>query len=837
MGTPGQQPTTRGFERQGRNARMSNPKNAMSNVNGTQGHRKTEEPKSGSAALPPSNNSEKPDALAPHHWDMLAKESGILPNLIQSRGYRTITKKSYVKNLGFKDAQCLVPALLIPIYNLQGKIALYQARPDSPRIKEGKPIKYETLARSVMALDCHPSIRHQLQDPNIPLWITEGIKKGDCLVSHGCCAIALLGVWNWRGTNEHGGKTALPDWESIALSGRLVYLAFDSDVMVKRGVYQALVRISGFLTHRGARVQYIYLPGGETGAKLGVDDYLVQGHTVDDLLALATDQLKELLPTEEQPKRGRPTIQVNGRFLREIVDDALDALQKANDPPIIFRRGSILVRMQTEPVLAAETLTIVTLKGRLDRVADCMALTEKGDKPARPPSDVVADILAHLTPPFPVLNGISLVPLFVPDGRLLTRDGYDPEYGLFLSLRELKDVRGTMPVDQARQLILEELFGDFPFVEDASKAHIVALLLLPFVRQMIQGSTPLHLIHAPTRGTGKGLLADVAALVTLGVPAPVMALTGQEEETEKRITAMLLSGTSLILLDNVTAIRSASLAAVLTASEWQGRRLGQSEMVCAPNNAVWMATGNNVELSDELARRVVTIRLDSKLEQPEQRTGFRHPNLVEWVQEHRSELVSACLSLIQAWIDAGRPPGVATLGRFEQWTQVLGGILQVCGVPGFLGDRQWVHTEADQDTQAWEAFCAAWYERYGTLAVTAKDLFEVAKERSLLLTLWGGRSTLAAQQRLGHALADRRDRLFRRFYIRSAERALTGNNAYRLEPHQGSADKTPQTPKTLTTCSATAPQSSNGTGVSSVSSVSDQGELNLNKPEVIDLVN
>lgn len=837
MGTPGQQPTARGFDRQGRNNRMIRPEHVTSNTEETQGHQKMEKPESASSVTLSSNDSGKPEPLAQHHWNILASESGIQREVIELRGYCTVAKKSHVKKLGFKDAQCNVPALLIPIYNVLGEIALYQTRPDNPRIKAGKPIKYETLAGSLMALDCHPSIRHQLQDPKIPLWITEGIKKGDCLVSHKCCAIALLGVWNWRGTNEQGGKTALPDWESIALNERLVFLAFDSDVMVKRGVYQALARLSGFLTHRGARVQYIYLPGGETGTKLGVDDYLVQGHTIADLLALATGQLQEPLLTEEQSKAGRPTIQVNGRFLREIVDDALDALQKANDPPTIFRRGSTIVRMQTNPVLAAETLTIVTLKGRLDRIADCMVLTEKGDTPTRPPSDVVADILAHINPPFPVLNGISLVPLFVPDGRLLTTEGYDPEYGLFLGLRELGDVRGTMPVARARPLILEELLGDFPFVDDASKAHIVALLLLPFVRQMIQGPTPLHLIHAPTRGTGKGLLADVAALVTLGVPAPVMSLTGQEEETEKRITAMLLSGTSLILLDNVTTIRSASLAAVLTASEWQGRRLGQSEMVRAPNNAVWMATGNNVELSDEISRRVVTIRLDSKMEQPERRTGFRYPNLAGWVKEHRAKLVSACLSLIQTWIDAGRPPGVATLGRFEQWTQVLGGILQVCGIPGFLDDRQWVHTEADQDTRAWEAFCDAWYERYGELVITAKDLFVVAKERSLLLTLWGGRSTIAAQQRLGHALADRRDRLFGRYYIRSAERASSGNNAYRLDIHQTDLDKTPKTPESQTDCSARATQSGNGAGTSSVSGVSDQGDLNLHNREVIDLVN
>ena len=48
-------------------------------------------------------------------------------------------------------------------------------------------------------------------------------------MSKGLCCIALLGVWSWRETNEHGGKTALPDWELIALNGRDVYITFDSD--------------------------------------------------------------------------------------------------------------------------------------------------------------------------------------------------------------------------------------------------------------------------------------------------------------------------------------------------------------------------------------------------------------------------------------------------------------------------------------------------------------------------------------------------------------------------------------------------------------------------------
>ena len=117
---------------------------------------------------------------------------------------------------------------------------LYQIRPDSPRIREGKVIKYEMPAGSRMALDVHPFGLPKLADPTVPLWVTEGIKKGDCLVSRGCCAIALLGVWNWRGTNDYGGKTALADWEFIALHGRQVYIC--------------LVRLRGFLETRGCEI-------------------------------------------------------------------------------------------------------------------------------------------------------------------------------------------------------------------------------------------------------------------------------------------------------------------------------------------------------------------------------------------------------------------------------------------------------------------------------------------------------------------------------------------------------------------------------------------------------
>ena len=191
--------------------------------------------------------------LSASHRRMLFEESGIGARVAVKRGYRTVTSKAELERLGFGRSQRNVPALLMPIYSPTGEIVLYQSRPNEPRIdKRGKRIKYETPSGAGMALDVHPFCRERLGDPKVPLFITEGLRKGDALVSRGLCAVALIGVWNWRGTNEYGGKMALPEWESVALNGRKVYIVFDSDVMEKQQVYAALCRLKNFLESRGA---------------------------------------------------------------------------------------------------------------------------------------------------------------------------------------------------------------------------------------------------------------------------------------------------------------------------------------------------------------------------------------------------------------------------------------------------------------------------------------------------------------------------------------------------------------------------------------------------------
>jgi hypothetical protein len=158
--------------------------------------------------------------LADEHCQVL-QASAIDPAMIAERGYRTVTTKAELARLGFSRSQERVPTLVIPIYGPAGEIVSYQSRPDEPRIKAGKVVKYEMPSGSRMVLDVHPGARSLLGDPRIPLFVTEGVKKGDALASLGLCAVALLGVWNFRGRNDRGGKTALTTARSTWRSTRM----------------------------------------------------------------------------------------------------------------------------------------------------------------------------------------------------------------------------------------------------------------------------------------------------------------------------------------------------------------------------------------------------------------------------------------------------------------------------------------------------------------------------------------------------------------------------------------------------------------------------------------
>jgi putative DNA primase/helicase len=724
------------------------------------------------------------NGLLPQH-EALVRASAISPLVAAARGYRSVSRKADLERLGFSSRQANVPALLIPVYNGRGEAVLYLSRPDTPRIgREGKPVEYEVPRAAAPVVDVPPSVAPHLGDLDRPLVITAGVRQADAAASAGLAAVALLGALDCHGRGRDGDPAAFADWESMALAGRKVYLALDTQATEMRQAREAVGRLQRFLEWRGAEVAVIRLPPGPRGAKVGLDDYLAGGRSAADLLALAGAELEEP-PRGPVNAGGRIEIDAGEGDITQVARQAWEAIYRANEPPSIFRFGGALVRLERDeagrPVL--RDLDRNRLRHQLARWASWYRETADGRRPARPPADLPADLLASPDPRLPVLTRIVGSPVLAADGAIVSEAGYDAGAQLYLDgngLPEIGEV-GSGPEDiaRARALIIDDLFGDFPFVGAADRAHAVGLLLLSFARDLIDGPTPLHLIEKPSPGTGASLLVDAIALASTGRPPLAITEGGGEEEWRKRLTAALIQGPQLLSIDNLRRrLDSAALSSALTAMEWKDRILGASKLVSVPIRCAWVATANNPEVSSEIARRCVSIRLDAGVERPwrRERESFRHPDLRGWVREARGELLRSALVLLKAWVEAGRPLATAvTLGSFEGWAGVIGGILEVAGIPGFLASAAEFYDRADAEGEEVGSFIAAWWEKYRGQAVGVAELWELGGAMGSGF-LPEGRSEQAQKVRFGNQLKKLRERRFGELRV---ERAGTAQRAVR----------------------------------------------------------
>ena len=505
---------------------------------------------------------------------------------------------------------------------------------------------------------------------------------------------------------------------------------------------------------------------------------------------------------------GLPAIVVNDRPMRDITADAIAALRRGNVPVArFFRFGNGALRLRHGATTTPELLTGAVLRGELDRLAEWVHITRTAAWPVPPPLHVVKDIVALPEIDLPVLNRIVQAPVFVPDGqgaRLVETAGFDALSGIYLDLGRLGPVP-FLSADEALSLI-DELLHDFPFVDAASRAHAIAGLLQPVVRDLIDGPTPLLALDAPTERTGKGLLASCIAMVDTGTAAFPMSLPRDDDELDKRIVASLLAGYEIILIDNVARLLdSPSLSAALTAQTYRGRLLGESKILDLPNLSLWIVSGNNLDLSGEIRGRSLSSRLDAGVAHPGRRREFLHRPLLSWVRANRPRLVGAVLALVRAWVEAEMPAPTApeaVLGGFEEYVRVVGGILEFHGISGFLGDRARLDSQLNEEAGEWELLCERVWRAFQDHPFTAREALALAKGQEgaepLLVDIWNGRNALAASQRLGHSLHRHRDRRYGRFALRQFV-GLDGHSGvqrFRLVPVGEGRDKTQQTPQT-----------------------------------------
>lgn len=485
-------------------------------------------------------------------------------------------------------------------------------------------------------------------------------------------------------------------------------------------------------------------------------------------------------------------VNVTERDLRMISANVLQQLVAVNAAdPVLFRQGGVLVRINRADHGAPKLQPVSQdlMRHILARRLTWFKQTGKGEVVGVfPPLEVVRDLLALPSAEFPVVERIVSVPVFSAHGTIQTTPGYNTATRtIFLPTdhtRLVLPVATNPDKDEIAAAVdlFNELVHDFPFV-GSGKTHALAALLTPFARNLIHGPTPLHLIEKPSAGTGATLLAQVICDISVGHPVAAMTEARNEDEFGRKIHSKLCDGPAVILLDNLrNHLNSGALAAALTADVFEDRVVQSSQIAAAPVRCLWLATANNPSLSKEMVRRTVPIRMDAKMTDPHLRTGFRHPNLRDWVAAEHSTLVWALLTMIQAWIAAGRPKGTRTLGMYESYSEVIGGILQVAGVAGFLetaGELSELEDEGDEELRP---LIPLWWSRFKSQPVGVKDLLPLYTGQEHYLSADLSNST---RIKLGQLLRANRDRHFGDVVLTAASKKA-GSMMWMLVPVVGS---------------------------------------------------
>jgi hypothetical protein len=686
--------------------------------------------------------------------------------------------------------------LVIPVRDSAGRIAALIARRDDgdngPRYSYLSSAKFSGPGPGTPA---HFPLG--MTAPCATVRITEGALKADIAFAlSGLPTVGAASASNWR-----------PALDALAALGcATVRLAFDADTRENAHVARALADCAQAATAAGLAVE-LELWDKQDGK--GIDDLLAGGKAPEVLAGdAALDAVRKIMGSPaiggippDEPCGGesggstgaaRPEILIT---TEEHEVNAQAAAVLARDP-CIYQRGGILVRVVRDTSPAAvgirrpfapriEPLPPALLRERLAANARWIAIAQNGElRPGRPPGWCVAAV--HARGDWPGLRHLEAVvdyPVLRPDGTILDRPGYDDATGLLLEFTDEPPVVPPAPSHHealaARDALLV-LFTDFPFATDFHRSALLAALLTPLARFAFVGPAPLFLVDANVRGAGKGLLLDCISRITTGERFTVATYTSDEDELRKRITSLALAGDRMVLFDNLEGrFGNATLDAALTATSWQDRILGVNRVTRAPLFVTWYATGNNVVVGADTTRRICHIRLESPDERPEDRKGFRHPDLLGHIAVNRAKLLGAALTILRAYCLAGRPQQeLPPWGSFDGWSRLVRQAIVWVGLPDPGETRYLLQVQADVTAEAMGLLLSCWErldpDRKGLTAAEVVD--QLFKDRTESPPPWRADMRAAVEslvgrsdsRALGNKLRSYRRRIFHGRFIDQA---------------------------------------------------------------------
>ncbi|MGQ0455482.1 MAG: bifunctional DNA primase/polymerase [Hyphomicrobium sp.] len=278
-----------------------------------------------------------------------------------------------------------------------------------------------------------------------------------------------------------------------------------------------------------------------------------------------------------------------------------------------------------------------------------------------PKQDVYEDILKspHLWS-FRKLRGLSLVPT-------LTRSepGYDEKTGLYLTFPEGKfPAVADAPTRADAEAALARLLRPVRAFEwenpEVDRSVFVSSVMSATIRASHRGLYPMFTFDAKKSGSGKTKAMLMAGtFANGGVLPPVESWNPSPQEFDKKLVANLIAGVTCIAYDNVTSkIGGQEIEGVLTAGEagYKSRVLGVSENRRVPADIFFVASGNCLEYSYDVTRRVLRCALDPTADRPDERC-FDFDPIEEMLSDFPARVVDV-LTILKAFQASGERPKV-----------------------------------------------------------------------------------------------------------------------------------------------------------------------------------
>lgn len=390
---------------------------------------------------------------------------------------------------------------------------------------------------------------------------------------------------------------------------------------------------------------------------------------VRDLLGFADVEVKVA--------RNKPTIRVMAGEIHRVVDAAERELAHSRRH---YQRGGLIVTVVTDPG-THETRVQDSSQPALVRALAGAATWERFDVRSAdwtridPPARHVAVLFDSTSYQYlPVLSGLTRQPYLRPDGSLMTAAGYDTATGMFgvFDTRECAIPENpTREEAEAALTLLRGLLEEFSFAHDTDLAAALAALLTAATRPALPHAPMFH-ARAHMVGSGKSYLCELITAFATPQRGTPTTFPRADEECRKLLLAELLRSPAVIEFDNLTGdlVAHKSLCTALTSEHMSGRILGVSKTATFSTRTLFLSSGNNVGPVQDMTRRCITINLSPDCEIPAARS-FKRPELVREVLRERGRYVAAALTIVRAWIVAGRPKATCkSLAGFSDWSDL-----------------------------------------------------------------------------------------------------------------------------------------------------------------------